>query len=152
MCRVTKDGYVLKDGTKISYDSDITSLEIKDINSLNNEPGTKWDTFVLHVGLKDLNNKLDANFTKILNKIEESNKIHYDSCPFNKEGIIKLVDSRVFELADDGLGERIANRVEAVLKKKGVKVYRGFKGILRDFILIAAAVSAAIMILKFFGD
>lgn len=151
MCKVTKDGYILKDGTKIPYDVDITTLEISSINSLNNEPGTKWDTYILHVGLRELTNKIEGNFEKVMEAIETSKDVHFDSCPFNRSGITELVDERVIELSNNGLGEVIREKVDEHLKGKGIRAYKGFKGFLRDFILIAASVSAGVGLFKILG-
>jgi hypothetical protein len=152
LCKVTKDGYILKSGRTIRYDTDITDLDVKDITDLNNENGTKWDVFVLHREVQDMSNNMVNNFNRLMTAIELSGKVHRDACPLNTAGISALVEKKVTELADDGLGILMMKRVDDHLKKRGVKAYRGFKGLVRDFILIASALGAFFGLLKLIGN
>lgn len=152
MCKVNKDGYVLKSGKTVRYDTNISNLDVKDINDLNNEPGTKWDVFIIHKEVKDISSKLDEKFEKIIEAIESSKIGHIKECPLNALGINELVEKKMIELANDGLGSLLLERVDKHLKSKNIRVYRGIKGIIRDFLLITSAAAALFAILKLFGS
>jgi len=151
MCDATKDGYTLKSGKFIPYNIDITSLNIKDVNALNDEPASKWEVFVIQSEIKNIFNKIEDNHGILIEILENNQDVHLEVCPLNKSGISDLIDKRVEKLSGNGLGEIIRSKVDEHLKNKGIKAYQGFKGFLRDFILIATSVTIGIGLYKLLG-
>jgi hypothetical protein len=99
----------------------------------------------------ELREEIKIGQEEIIEEVKKEREGHVSGCPLNQAGVNNLVDNRLKVLADDGLGEIIDNKINDSLKEKGLFLYKGFKGLLRDFILIASAITAFIAVSKLFN-
>lgn len=151
MCKPTKDGYEMDDGVVVPYTADISEIKPQYIETLNTEKATAWDSFLLHREQKDIQTNLTNMEARIIKKIDTVKSVHFETCPLNVAGIGQLIESKVNEMADNGLGDKIRDAAVDAFKGTTVKVYSGFKSVIRDIILIAAGAGAVFGLAKAFG-
>jgi hypothetical protein len=151
MCKPTKDGYEMDDGVIVPYDASINAIKPEYIETLNVATSTAWDSWLLHRESKEFRQQVSDMEKKILTKIETTQNIHREICPLNINGIDALIESKVSSMAENGLRQRLIKIVNETMKGTTVKVYNGFKGVLRDLILIATSLGAFYVIKGFFS-
>ena len=70
----------------------------------------------------------------------------------NVNGIDALIEAKVDSMANNGLRQKFIKIINETMKGTSIKVYKGFKGVLRDLILIGSAIGALYIIKAFVGS
>jgi len=152
MCKPLDDGYEMDDGVLVRYDAPLNAIKPEYIKKLNEENSNAWDSFLLHRESKEFRKQVFSMEITILKKIEDTQSVHKEICPLNVSGIDALIEAKVVDMTDNGLRQKIIKIVNETMKGTSIKVYKGFKGVLRDLILIGSAIGAFYIIKAFAGS
>lgn len=85
MCRITKDGYLMNDGSLIPFKNlDLKDIPVNHIEELNKTTATAWDIVLMRNSIEEIKILFGAHFGA-----------HSKSCPINKEEVKKIVNEEL---------------------------------------------------------
>lgn len=89
MCRISKDGYIMEDGTKIPFQKlNLGDISPKHIEQLNKSTPSIYDILLLR---NDMYNMKD----EIVNDVRQIVESHTIGCPINKDKVEHMIENKL---------------------------------------------------------
>lgn len=125
MCTITKDGYLMKDGTTIPFKQlkfgDIAPHHVEEMNV---STASVWDVVLLRNSVFEIKDDIENMLSAQTKEIKGMLGTHAGECPINRDEVNKLID------------ERLNTRTEIKIKKGSKILEFVWKGMLAILVVL----------------